>query len=454
MSKVAKPALGLLCLIALSGEAYAGPVVVIGADGLSFDVLAPLIKAGRTPELGRLFHKGARATLISEHPMRSPALWTTLATGHSRQVHRIYDFVTGSHYWPKQERGGKPKLVTSSMRKVPALWQWASWAGKKSLVVGWLNTWPAEQIKGIMVAPYVALGQKRQTSIKGRIYEDVERQTHPTHLLDTIRPLIVKTDEVPQQWERLLLPALAENDPIFDAIPRLRRYLYTALWSLAAGLTNTAIIEEKLKNDRFDLVMTYFDGTDTLAHRFWLMREPVTLIAKRLEQHGIDPAWAPTLKAYFGRVLDGMYVAVDRWIGRIRKAAGSDATLLIVSDHGWGSLPPGDKAPFAHVPFDGEHRLEGTFLAQGPLIKKGKHPHLTLYDIAPTVLMLLGLEAHPPLPRPPARHLLKRTHSVSVRQPDKTSLALPSKDPNPNKATNIPFEDTELERLKSLGYVQ
>ena len=122
------------------------------------------------PTFAKLIEGGTRSVLMSEKPMRSPALWTTIATGQPRATHRIFDFVTGSWYWPKAERKKKQRLVTSDMRESPALWNMASDAGKESLVVGWLNTWPAEKINGVMVAPYVALGKKKQTSIKGKIY--------------------------------------------------------------------------------------------------------------------------------------------------------------------------------------------------------------------------------------------------------------------------------------------
>src|SRR5689334_8640300 len=90
-----------ISVTAADASAPAGTVLVIGADGLTFDVLDPLIAAGKTPHIAALLARGSRAVLMSEEPMRSPALWTTIATGQPRAAHGIYDFVTGSAYWPK-----------------------------------------------------------------------------------------------------------------------------------------------------------------------------------------------------------------------------------------------------------------------------------------------------------------------------------------------------------------
>ena len=213
------------CLLSLSllvsSQAFAEPLrerlVIIGIDGLTFDVIEPLIEQGKLPTFQKLIKTGSRATLMSEKPMRSPALWTTIATGQPRAKHRIFDFVTGSWYWTKAERHKKQRLVTSDMRESPALWNMASDANKKSVVVGWLNTWPAEQIKGSMIAPYVALGQKKQTSIKGKIYLGAKNQTWPTALSREIAPLIRSAESItPEEIAQIVQPLLAA--PRRDAV--------------------------------------------------------------------------------------------------------------------------------------------------------------------------------------------------------------------------------------------
>lgn len=446
------------------------PLVIIGVDGMTFDAIRPLVANHQLPNIAKMMQRGATAVLQSENPMRSPALWTTIATGQPRAKHGIYDFVTASNYWPRHLRHGPQALVTSDMRASPALWQWAERGGQRSLIVGWLNTWPAEQIDGVIVAPYVALGQPRQTSIKGRIYEDVDRQTWPVELFsdgeDGIVPLIVATSAISDAQIADIVDVPASTSELYSVIPQLRRYLYTVRWSIASSLTNTAILEKQLRqrkrNSSFGLVMTYFDGSDTLAHRFWIFRQALDDIRARLTAHGIDPTWAAELKRRLGGAVDGYYRLIDQMVGRISKAAGDDATIMLVSDHGWGDLSTGDKAPHDHVPFEGEHRPDGILIVHGPDIRRGEYSDATLYDVAPTALYLMGLR---PPDEMPGNIMAKLTSVAFQQQHRKTIVAgraqppgdvrSPAATPPKTKAElETPFREQELERLRSLGYVQ
>lgn len=450
-----------LALWVTSGSAHDQPkaserLVIVGVDGMTFEVIDPLIKEGKLPTFAKLLRGGSRITLLSEKPMRSPALWTTVATGHNRSVHRIFDFVTGSWFWPKNERKQKQRLVTSDMRAAPAIWNMTSDADKKNLVVGWLNTWPAEKVNGAMVAPYVALGKRMQTSIKGKIYENARRQTYPIPLFEELRPLVRSAKSVTQKELERIVVAPPKNSPLFDEIPSLERYLYTVRWSIASTLTNTAIVEDQLrKNPDTNLVMTYFDGSDTLAHRFWLMRQSEEEIRTRLRNQGFNPDIAAELKERFGSVIDSYYELVDDMLARIVQAAGPRATIMVISDHGWGDLKR-DKVIHASVPFDGRHTLESAMIASGPDIKRGMYSDRTLYDITPTALYLMGVGIPSDLPGDIALDMIsepfKRAFPPMV-------LAKSGKQPfneNP-EFENSPhnhFQDTELERLRSLGYVQ
>ena len=96
--------LSLLASSPATAEPLRDRLVIIGIDGLTFEVVDPLVAQGKLPTFQKLMDSGSRAILMSEKPMRSPALWTTIATGQPRATHRIFDFVTGSWYWPKAER--------------------------------------------------------------------------------------------------------------------------------------------------------------------------------------------------------------------------------------------------------------------------------------------------------------------------------------------------------------
>jgi predicted AlkP superfamily phosphohydrolase/phosphomutase len=430
-------------------------LVIVGVDGMTFNVIDPLLAQGKLPTFAKLLHQGSKLTLMSEKPMRSPALWTTVATGHNRSVHRIFDFVTGSWFWPEEERKQKQRLVTSDMRQAPAIWNMTSKVQKKNLVVGWLNTWPAEKVDGVMVAPYVALGERKQTSIKGKIYEDAKQQTYPEKLFPKLKNLIRSAGSITDAELARIVVVPPKDSALYEEVPSLERYLYTARWSMASTLSNTAIIEDQLrKNPDTNLVMTYFDGSDTLAHRFWLMRQSEEQIRTRLRNQGFNPDIAAELKNRFGGIIDNYYELVDEMLARIMVAAGPNATIMVISDHGWEDLNL-DKVIHKSVPFDGRHSLKGAMIASGPHIKAGTFSDRTLYDITPTALYLMGVSVPGDLPGDIALDIIsepfKRHFPPMMLAKGAKRLVTPTSN---QPQTDTHFHETEIERLKSLGYVQ
>src|SRR5687767_14919828 len=61
--------------------ALAPKVLIIGLDGATFDVLTPLVEAGRMPNLKHLIETGVSGILDSTKPPITPAAWTTFMTG-------------------------------------------------------------------------------------------------------------------------------------------------------------------------------------------------------------------------------------------------------------------------------------------------------------------------------------------------------------------------------------
>jgi len=425
-----------------------GPLMIIGADGLDLEVIRPLAEQGRLPNIVNLMEHGCHGILLSEREMRSPPLWTTIATGRPRSKHGIYDFVTGSRLWPEKLRQVKRKLVTSKMRKVPALWNVASDAGLKVAAVGWLNTWPAEKINGVMVAPYVALGTSKQITIKGGVYRDECKQVYPPERWEEFLPLIVEAEDVPDKLVAAF--ASAPDGVIARKYPILKRYMGGLRWSLAHTLTMKNLTLHLLKNDSPDLTMVYFEGSDSLAHRFWLFRQPRRQIAAQLAEAGYSTRYAKELAERYGKVVDTYYILLDEVIGELISALGSGGRVILLSDHGFCSRSgqyPLSKA----VPFTGEHRIEGTLVISGPGIRSGKRIYgATHYNITPTVLDLLGVETD----------LRMEGNSLFPQIEDKEDyeeliveqgILLEAEQDDEDA---VPFGEAEIERLRSLGYVE
>lgn len=366
-------------------------VLMLGIDAADIDVITPLLEAGELPNLKKLADAGIFQALNSHQPTRSPAVWTTIATGVRKETHGIYDYVTNSYYNPKELRSKEKILTTSDMRKTPAIWNVMSDAGRKSVVAGWLSTWPAEDIKGAMVAPFIDIGNTRQTTIKGSIYKTgAPKQTFSPALFKELRPLLDDPNKYGRKQRQRYYNELPDDSPIYKQIPILKRYNYTASWSAARQHNVTSSATYLAKKIHPELVMVYYQCPDSFGHRFWHFRLPEKDLAKRLEWLGADPGQASDLKQRYGHAIDNCYRELDVITGKLMQSLGPDFSVMIMSDHGFGENK--FSKPNKKVPFNGGHRDQGLVILSGPAFKQGvtlKKP--VVEDLAPTAMQVLGL---------------------------------------------------------------
>ena len=136
-----------------------------------------------------------------------------------------------------------------------------------------------------------------------------------------------------------------------------------------------------LKNEPWDFLAVYYNGIDHFCHAFMNYRPP------RME--GIPQERFEIYKD----VVDGAYRFHDMMLETLLTLAGPEATVILVSDHGFHSdhlrprsIPDEPAGPAV------QHRPFGIFCMKGPHIKKDERIYgTTLLDVAPTVLTLFGL---------------------------------------------------------------
>jgi predicted AlkP superfamily phosphohydrolase/phosphomutase len=68
-------------------------VIVLGFDGLDYELTRQMIESGRLPGLARLAASGGFAPLGTTIPPQSPVAWSTFVTGLDPGGHGIFDFV-------------------------------------------------------------------------------------------------------------------------------------------------------------------------------------------------------------------------------------------------------------------------------------------------------------------------------------------------------------------------
>ncbi|MFN3412683.1 MAG: alkaline phosphatase family protein [Thermoanaerobaculum sp.] len=349
-------------------------VLVVGWDGADWELLSELVSRGLMPNLKRLMAAGTHGELTSITPLLSPLIWTTMATGERPEVHGVLDFLE------VEPATGARVPVTSRKRNVPALWNMVSAAGLTVGVSGWWASWPAEAVNGVLVSDrlFFLLSDAPGDAPPGTVVFPPELEGSFRELAERAK---VETDVhaiqafLPLDLSRIQ-QALAQSRGMADPVDGFRRILVGTRVYMGAAL--------KIAESKPHLLMAYGIGTDEVGH----------LLAPYLPPAlpGTDAALVQAARL----AVDRYFAAVDRWLGRLLEQCPlSECAVLVVSDHGfkWGSDRPREFSGVAAATAALWHRPKGIFvLAGNGVTAKGRTGEpASVYDVAPTVAVLLGL---------------------------------------------------------------
>jgi predicted AlkP superfamily phosphohydrolase/phosphomutase/Tfp pilus assembly protein PilF len=355
-------------------------VLVVGWDGADWLMIRPLLKAGRLPHLAALIKRGVSGDLRAQKPLLSPLLWTTMATGKPVLEHGIADFLV------RDPSSGELVPISSSSRKVHALWSLLGPLGVRTDVIAWWATWPAEPINGTMVTDRVAyqlFDFEASASEAGKV--------SPPEEWGKISSLLKPAEEVSlEELQRFIKVTRTERDEAWQGLPPDRR-LENKINHLRKILATTKSYHEialSLLADQADLTMAYYEGTDTVAHLFarYLPPKLARVTAEEV--------------AKYGAALPEFYAYADELLGELVAAADSDTYVLLVSDHGFftgEARPTSDPSDFTEGAPQW-HRLHGILVAAGPGIRPNRVENASIFDLTPTVLNLLGLPVPSDMP--------------------------------------------------------
>ncbi|MDA1008586.1 MAG: alkaline phosphatase family protein [Planctomycetota bacterium] len=347
-------------------------LLIIGWDAADWLIIDRLIAAGQMPALKKLIDGGVRADLTTLEPKLSPLLWTSIATGKTPDKHGILNFVE-----PKPDGSGL-QVSTSTSRSTKALWNILSQSGLRTRVVGWYATHPAEPIAGGVVSNVVQEGEPSKSSAPWPL---APAAVSPESQRDHIASLRQRTSTFSEKTLRTLLPAAASLGSNNARVATLSKLMSYATTIRQVG------VDALRDRDSWDCAMIFFDAIDTVGHHFMQFAPPRMshVSEKELKQ--------------FGSVMDRVYEWHDNALADLLDAAGSDTTVVLLSDHGFHSdhLRPhlGDVPPERRAELESSwHRPLGILVMSGGGIRTQANPsHPNILDITPTALTLLGLPA-------------------------------------------------------------
>jgi predicted AlkP superfamily phosphohydrolase/phosphomutase/tetratricopeptide (TPR) repeat protein len=346
-------------------EPLAKKVLLIGWDAADWKVMNPLLDQGLMPTLDDFINHGVMGNLATLRPILSPMLWNSIATGKRPNKHGIHGFME-----PDTQNGGI-RPVSSTSRKVKAIWNILTQRGFKTHVLGWFAGHPAEPINGISVSdlfPYA-------TAPRDQPWPLPPGAVHPESLRDTFAELRMHPADVTEAAILPWIPRAAEVDQEKDK----------GLMSFAKILSENCSIHNAatwiLQNEPWDFLAVYYNGIDHFCHGFMHYHPP------RME--GIPEDRYEIYKD----VVNGAYRFHDMMLETLLNLAGAEATVLLVSDHGFHSdhlRPRGIPAEPAGPAV--QHRPFGIFCMKGSHVQQDERIYgATLLDVTPTILTLFGL---------------------------------------------------------------
>lgn len=250
-------------------------LLVIGLDGVGFDLIAPWVEAGELPFLGRLLAQGTKGPLLSTIPPLTGPAWTSFLTGVNPGKHGVFG-------WTKRRPGSYAvSVINGGDIGYPTILELASESGRQVVSIGLPVTYPARPVNGVVVPGMLTPRGDRAPTYPPQVYSELRRAAPDYRFF-------------PECAHRVSLRA------------KVQELLVCARGKAAAA-------RHFMQHRNWDMFLVHFQVTDKVQHDLW-----------GVTKHGIDP-----LLIVFQEVdrLVGQLVEIGRQMG---------ATVIVLSDHGMG----------------------------------------------------------------------------------------------------------------------
>lgn len=258
--------------------------LVIGLDGGEWDVIDPMIEAGRLPNLAQLKEDGVSGPLKSITPPVSPPAWNSIITGTNPGKHGIFDFSTFDEEYNRRS-------INSSDRSAAPFWEVLNDQGIRTGLFKIPFVYPPDDVDGFIISGFPTPNT-------------VDDFARPESLVDDVGP----SKYLFEDW------SLQETGD-YEAFKQDL---------IEVAERQTEIFLELLQEHETDFSMTVYDGSDRVQHFYWKYFD---------ESH---PRYDPD--SHLVGAIEEYYETVDRGIGRLIAEIGDDCDVLILSDHGFGPL--------------------------------------------------------------------------------------------------------------------
>ena len=282
-------------------------VFLYGIDGATWDVINPLLKDGKLPNLKRIIDTGVRGILKSIEPPVSPMVWTSIATGKIPEKHGVKDF-----------------YVTSKSVKTKRIWNILQESGWKVGLMDYLVTWPPEKVHGFCIPSHFAHGI----------------ETYPENLswinkllMETKREEVLSIKKSIDYISKFLKYRISLKTILNSSFFKLKnRFLRLSFYEYFYPVRKikidirTDILKNLYKRYHVDFLTYITNLVDAASHNYWRFYQPEKFKDKEIDKN--------SLKKYSSIIADA-YIQTDKTLGKILKIFNEPPITIVVSDHGF-----------------------------------------------------------------------------------------------------------------------
>jgi predicted AlkP superfamily phosphohydrolase/phosphomutase len=352
-------------------------VIVVGVNGMEWDIVRPLLLRGELHNFAEVIQRGVYGKMKTLAAPNCPKVYSSIATSTPPEENGITGFVVAG------------KTASTDMLKREPLWSILS---KRGVTVGMANvpaTFPVMPVNGYMISGMLTRGKgcedgilcsPKLSEVKGgeavyppNLVAELEMNVGDFWIdcsrMPAAEELKGKEAEAIDQWLQQVSQVRAQQAKLFD-------YL--------------------LSHHRTDFTMLVQSCEDRVGH--WLY--PI---------QPYNAGYDSTLHSVRVDAFPDQYRAFDQVLGKILQHVDGNTYLFIISDHGIKPLREfeegrrlyhsahdhgGNTPIIAKHDFEDGDDVPGVFIAIGPNIKRDVRLMgftVSVFDIAPTILSLYGI---------------------------------------------------------------
>jgi hypothetical protein len=369
------------------------PLLVIGLDGASWQILRPLMQSNRLPTFARLAAEGVQGEIVAPWPpyWSGPA-WASIMTGHGKEVHGFHEQVSA-------RVAGLPKFqipLSVDLRQNPLAVIEGTLVLQRLME---LEPFPRDLLKaapiwerlhaagarvGVIRFPFThpAIGQAEHV-ISFRV---VSESWDMLGVQPGAREFLVTSSYDRDRLLRWFAPEPKIDTRLFDGVlsrldwPKPAGDFLDPSRTIGEQLTTAhqtfGAVQELLANDgRLDALIVYVSEFDKVSHALWPYRFPADYPPGRVSARDIE---------VLGPLFDRYVIDLDKHLGQMIQSFPRAPNVIILSDHG---MEASREATIWHA----WHSAKGMFLAAGPdIAHDDRWLSVSYSDVVPTFLELLG----------------------------------------------------------------